>query len=167
MPFLTSANYTYDAYSRMTGLTAKSGTTSVVTTAVTYKNPTSTTTSTQVYKWTTGGKTYTYTYDVRGNITAIADGTYTTSYVYDGLDQLTRENNQAAGKTWVYAYDNGGNILSKTEYAYTTGTLGTALDTITYGYSDSYWKDLLTSYDGQTLTSDNIGNLTNDNSIAK
>ena len=158
----TSANYTYDAYSRMTGLTAKSGTTSVVTTGITYKNPTSTTTSTQVYKWTTGGKTYTYTYDVRGNITAIADGTYTTSYVYDGLDQLTRENNQAAGKTWVYTYDNGGNILSKTEYAYTTGTLGTALDTITYGYSDSYWKDLLTSYDGQTLTSDNIGNLTND-----
>ena len=158
----TSANYTYDTYSRMTGLTAKSGTTSVVTTGITYKNPTSTTTSTQVYKWTTGGKTYTYTYDVRGNITAIADGTYTSTYVYDGLDQLTRENNQAAGKTWVYAYDNGGNILSKTEYAYTTGTLGTALDTITYGYSDSYWKDLLTSYDGQTLTSDNIGNLTND-----
>ena len=26
----------------------------------------------------------------------------TTSYVYDSLDQLTRENNQAAGKTWVY-----------------------------------------------------------------
>ena len=66
-----------------------------------------------------------------------------------------------------YTYDNGGNILSKTEYAYTTGTLGTALDTITYGYSDSYWKDLLTSYDGQTLTSDNIGNLTNDGSVAK
>ena len=157
----TSANYTYDAYSRMTGLTAKSGTTSVVTTGITYKSPTSTTTSTQVYKWTTGGKTYTYTYDVRGNITAIADGTYTTTYVYDGLDQLTRENNQAAGKTWVYNYDNGGNILSKTEYDYTTGTLGAALDTITYGY-DITWKDLLTSYDGQTLTSDNIGNLTND-----
>ena len=58
----------------MTGLTAKSGTTSVVTTGITYKNPTSTTTSTQVYKWTMGGKTYTYTYDVRGNITAIPDG---------------------------------------------------------------------------------------------
>ena len=61
----------------------------------------------------------------------------------------------------MHAYDNGGNILSKTEYAYTTGTLGAALDTITYGY-DITWKDLLTSYDGQTLTSDNIGNLTND-----
>lgn len=66
----------------------------------------------------------------------------------------------------LYTYDNGGNILSKTEYAYTTGTLGAALDTITYGY-DTTWKDLLTSNDGQTLTSDTIGNLTNDNSIAK
>ena len=111
---------------------------------------------------TTGGKSATYTYDARGNITAISDGTNTTSYVYDSLDQLTRENNQAAGKTWVYTYDNGGNILSKSEYAYTTGTLGAALDTISYGYGDSSWKDLLTSYDGQLLTSDEIGNLAND-----
>ena len=35
-------------------------------------------------------------------------------------------------------------------------------DTISYGYGDSAWKDLLTSYDGQTLTTDAIGNLTND-----
>ena len=37
-------------------------------------------------------------------------------------------------------------------------------DTISYGYGDSAWKDLLTSYDGQTLTTDAIGNLTNDGS---
>ena len=159
-----SANYTYDAYSRMTGITDKNGSSTVVSTSITYKNPSTTTTSTQVNKWTTGGKTYTYTYDSRGNITAISDGSNTTTYVYDSLDQLTRENNQAAGKTWVYTYDNGGNILSKKEYAYTTGALGTVQDTISYGYGDSAWKDLLTSYDGQTLTADAIGNLTNDGS---
>ena len=157
-----SANYTYDVYSRMTGITAKSGSSTVVSTGITYKDPSSTATSTQVYKWAVGGTTYTYTYDARGNITAISDGTNTTSYIYDSLDQLTRENNQAAGKTWVYTYDHGGNILSKSEYAYTTGALGTALDTISYGYGDSTWKDLLTSYDGQALTTDAIGNLTND-----
>mgnify|MGYP000363325740 FL=1 len=157
-----SANYTYDVYSRMTGIMAKSGTKSVVTTGITYKDPGTTTTSSQVYKWTVGGTTYTYTYDTRGNITAISDGSKTTTYVYDSFDQLTRENNQAAGKTWVYTYDNGGNILTKKEYAYTTGTLGTALDTISYGYGDSTWKDLLTSYDGQALTTDAIGNLTSD-----
>ena len=157
-----SANYTYDVYSRMTGITAKSGTKSVVTTGITYTDPSTTTTSSQVYKWTVGGTTYTYTYDTRGNITAISDGSKTTTYVYDSLDQLIRENNQAAGKTWVYTYDNGGNILTKKEYSYTTGTLGTVLDTITYSYGDSTWKDLLTSYDGQALTTDAIGNLTDD-----
>ena len=70
---------------------------------------------------TTGGKSATYTYDARGNITAISDGTNTTSYVYDSLDQLTRENNQAAGKTWVYTYNAWGNPLT------TTGTMADIL----------------------------------------
>ena len=157
-----SANYTYDVYSRMTGITTKSGSSTVVNTGITYKDPSSTATSAQVYKWAVGGTTYTYTYDARGNITAISDGISTTSYVYDSHDQLTRENNQAAGKTWVYTYDNGGNIRRKSEYAYTTGTLGAALDTISYGYGDSEWHDLLTSYDGKQLSSDAIGNLSGD-----
>lgn len=53
-------------------------------------------------------------------------------------------------------------VLAKKEYTYTTGTLGAALDTISYGYGDSSWKNLLTSYDGQLLASDEIGNLAND-----
>lgn len=157
-----SANYTYDNYSRLTGVVIKSGTKSVVATGITYKDPSTTTTGSQIYKWTVGSTTYTYTYDTRGNMTAISDGSKTTTYVYDSFDQLIRENNQAAGKTWVYTYDDGGNILTKKEYSYTTGTLGTVLDTITYGYGDSTWKDLLTSYDGQALTTDAIGNLIND-----
>ena len=40
--------------------------------------------------------------------------------------------------------------------------MGAALDTISYGYGDSSWKDLLTSYDGKRLTADEIGNLRND-----
>ena len=157
-----STSYTYDAYSRMTKIKTSKGANSVVTTEITYRDPSTSTTSSQIYKWTVGGKTYTYTYDARGNITAVSDGSKATTYLYDSLDQLIRENNQMAGKTWVYTYDNGGNILTKKEYAYTTGTPGTALDTVTYGYGDSSWKDLLTSYDGQTLTTDAIGNLTND-----
>ena len=83
-------------------------------------------------------------------------------YQYNGLQQLTREDNQAAGKTWVYTYDAGGNILTKTEYAYTTGTPETAQKTITYKYGDSQWRDLLTEYNGKTVTSDAIGNIKND-----
>ena len=40
--------------------------------------------------------------------------------------------------------------------------MGAALDTIAYGYGDSSWKDLLTSYDGKQLSSDEIGNLSGD-----
>lgn len=157
-----SVAYSYDGYSRMTNITVKSEMGTAVVSDITYADSSSNATSAQVKTWKTGGKTYTYAYDSRGNITAISDGNKTTTYVYDSLDQLTRENNQAAGRTWVYTYDNGGNILTKKEYAYTTGTLGTALDTISYGYGDSTWKDLLTSYDGQALTTDAIGNLTSD-----
>ncbi|MDD6263308.1 MAG: hypothetical protein PUA83_09545, partial [Clostridiales bacterium] len=123
-------------------------------------------TSTQISGWkpVTAGKTWnlTYTYDAKGNILSVSDGTNTTSYEYDIYDQLTRENNQGAGKTWVYAYDFGGNILSKTEYAYTTGAPGAALNTVVYGYADASWPDLLTSRGGKTVTSDAIGNMLTD-----
>ena len=56
-------------------------------------------------------------------------------------------------------YDKGGNISSKKAYAYTTGIISTdPVDTITYKYSESNWKDLLTSYNGQTITYDEVGN---------
>ncbi|MEI3103087.1 MAG: hypothetical protein V8S97_02495 [Oscillospiraceae bacterium] len=45
----------------MTGLTAKNGSTSV-----TYVDPSSTATSTQVKTWNNGKATYTYTYDGQG-----------------------------------------------------------------------------------------------------
>jgi len=161
-----SSSYTYDTLSRMTEIINKSGNTSVVTTSINYLNPTTTTTSALISSWTnhyaSTNIAYTYVYDNRGNITSTSDGTYTTTYVYDQYDQLTRENNQKAGKTWTYTYDTAGNILSKKEYAYTTGTLGTPVDTISYGYTDATWKELLTSYDGKTISYDGIGNMTSD-----
>ncbi|MDD4292019.1 MAG: RHS repeat-associated core domain-containing protein [Clostridia bacterium] len=109
-----------------------------------------------------------YSYDTKGNITQIVNKTgntvnNTVSYVYDGLNRLSRENNSALNKTWTYAYDVGGNITVKTEYAYTTGTLGTPTNTISYGY-DTTWKDKLTSWNGLSGTAnfnyDNVGNPT-------
>ncbi len=74
--------------------------------------------------------------------------------------QLIRENNSATGKTYVYEYDKAGNITKKTVYSYTTGSHSslTPLDTAIYGYTDESWGDLLTSYDGQSITYDGIGN---------
>lgn len=85
-----------------------------------------------------------------------------TTYAYNALGQLIRVNDPHEIATWIYNYDRGGNITSKVKYAYTTGTLGTAAETTPYVYADSNWKDKLTSYNGQTITYDAIGNPLND-----
>ena len=103
---------------------------------------------------------YRYTYDTVGNITSVAFGTkYTNTYEYDSLNQLVRENSQQIGKTYTYAYVNG-NITERKEYAYTTGELGEVLGTRTWSYTDSAWSDLLTEFNGKTISYDEIGNPT-------
>ena len=100
-----------------------------------------------------------YTYDTKGNILSVSDGTHTITYEYDALNELTWEKNGVEGKAWKYSYDLGGNILSKTEYSYQNGTVGsTPLSTVTYTYGDANWPDLLTSYNGSSITYDAIGN---------
>ena len=100
---------------------------------------------------------YTYTYDNNGNVTAISQGAKSAAYTYDALNQLTRVNDGFTNKTTTYTYDNAGNILERKEYAYTTGTLGTPTATFAYEY-DSEWKDKLVSYNGETISYDEIGN---------
>ena len=153
---------TYDGYGRVSYQQTLNNSTVMKNEWFFFTAPNAASTSGQVsqHKIDTAGfdKTYTYTYDNNGNITSVSDGTYTTSYVYDSANQLTRENNQEAGKTTTWTYDNAGNIKTRKEYAYTTGTVGTATDTVNYTYGESSWKDLLTAYDGNTITYDTIGN---------
>lgn len=106
------------------------------------------------------GTTYGYTYDSNGNILTISkNGALAESYVYDGLNQLVRENSVTQNKTVVYEYDNRGNITSKKTYAYTAGEItGTPTDEVVYSYNNSQWKDMLTAYDGENITYDGIGN---------
>lgn len=105
-----------------------------------------------------------YGYDSAGNIISVtyANGSnqaVNNTYVYDELNQLIRENNSDLNQTITYSYDGGGNILTKTIYPYTTGSLdGLSGAPINYAYTDSEWKDLLTSYNGNTITYDSIGN---------
>lgn len=111
---------------------------------------------------------YGYTYDANGNITEIsrrhktAETAYTKQqqFAYDELNQLVRADDLVKNCTEVYTYDNGGNILSVTTYPLTWGSLDgvTATKTVNYGYGDTNWKDKLTSYDGQAITYDEIGN---------
>ncbi|MBQ7601755.1 MAG: RHS repeat-associated core domain-containing protein, partial [Lachnospiraceae bacterium] len=105
--------------------------------------------------------TLSYTYDSLGNIETISEGgIQRQKYYYDDLNQLVREDNLDLNKTIVYSYDLGGNIISTTEYAYQTGSTisGTPTITNTYSYTDSNWKDKLTSYNGNSISYDAIGN---------
>ena len=87
----------YDGFGRMSKLTVKRYDLPMVTTTIGYEGSGSTT-SGQVSSWRnvvtdattgpnsgkkTGDTTYSYTYDQRGNITKITDGTYATTYKYD------------------------------------------------------------------------------------
>lgn len=78
--------------------------------------------------------------------------------MYDAANQLTAEYNEAGEYAHFWTYDNAGNIQSRTEYAYVDGVLGEVTDTINYAYNDATWGDLLTSYDGQEIEYDGIGN---------
>lgn len=105
------------------------------------------------------GKTIQYNYDSKGKISTIVENdTEKASYEYDGLGQLIRENSVYANKTVMYTYDNAGNILKSDEYAYTNGELGEVILTKNYSYEDAEWRDLLTSFNGQNITYDEIGN---------
>ena len=150
--------YSYDGFGRITDKTVMPSLSKTLHNRYTYYNRESgNRTSTTVKSLETANGTYTYTYDAVGNILSINDGTYTVSYVYDGLNQLVRENDQRADTTTVYTYTNG-NITGKKVYKYTLGDVGEEIKSTSYGYSNSEWRDLLTSFNGQAVTYDEIGN---------
>ena len=139
--------YDWDDLTRMTSRTLKL--TAPFTTQYTYlKGSNAGGETTLVAEIKNGGETLSYTYDQFGNITSVSkNGAVVESYEYDGLNQLTKVTNGA--NVTEYAYDAGGNLT-------TVKLNGKVQDT--YGYTDAGWKDLLTSFNGQAITYDEIGN---------
>ena len=139
--------YDWDDLTRMTSQTLKL--TAPFTTQYTYlKGSNAGGETTLVAEIKNGGETLSYTYDQFGNIVSVSqNGTVVESYEYDGLNQLIKVTNGA--NVTEYAYDAGGNLTS-------VKLNGEVQDT--YGYTDAGWKDLLTSFNGQAITYDEIGN---------
>ena len=104
-----------------------------------------------------------YTYDNIGNIKSSKytydDKVYSeVAYVYDDHNRLIAENctNSNVGITPYmssYSFDSFGNI-TETERPNSAGV--TVKNT--YSYENSSWRDLLTAYNGHTITYDKIGN---------
>ena len=115
---------------------------------------------------TVGGQEY-YEYDSVGNITGIYrieenEKIYYNRYYYDEANQIVREDNRLGEFTSTYTYDVGGNIVSRIRYPYTEGDLNglTATESHTYSYDNALWGDVLTSYNGQSVSYDAMGNIT-------
>ena len=90
------------------------------------------------------GLNYDYTYDNLGNIATYKkpDGEQIT-FTYDRQGQLLKA---VGSSTYTYSYDSVGNVLTANGYS--------------YSYSNADWKDLLTAYDGESITYDDSGNPT-------
>ncbi|HAL74157.1 MAG TPA: hypothetical protein DCM45_03570, partial [Clostridiales bacterium] len=162
-----SKNWAYDTLNlnRTASTTIKNGGTTLYTSSVGYVpgNGTNSTLSYRVQSVNNGGEVLTYSYDDRGYITQVyKDASNYSQYRYDGFGQLIRENYKWSGTAYtkLFSYDVGGNIIAKVKYAFVDGdgAVGTALETISYTYTDTAWKDKLTSYNGATITYDEIGN---------
>ena len=156
-------DYAYDSFGRNHQQTIKHGSTTVKTDSFSFRSPSDTATSSQVTGHTIDAagydKAFTYEYDDNGNITVIKENNVEiASYVYDSANQLIRENNRAGNFTRTWNYDNAGNIQSRSQYGYTTGALGEPTETISYTYENEGWGDLLTEYNGNAITYDEIGN---------
>jgi len=101
-----------------------------------------------------------YTYDNVGNILtecrwiSSSSKPAQESYTYDAKNQLVRHDSATLKAIYTYEYDLGGNIKSKTIYNKDSG----ATSTINYIYGNSAWGDELTSYDGEAIEYDEIGN---------
>lgn len=92
-------------------------------------------------------------------------------YEYDNAGEIILDANFDSKKVIKYKYNDGGNLISKTIYQNDDSDTAYQYDensnvftfyddkaeTVSYGY-DKNWTDLLTSYNGNTITYDEYGN---------
>lgn len=107
------------------------------------------------YSGLTSPLSYTYTYDAVGNISSIKQNNQIVArYTYDkNLNYLIKEELPVEGIVYEYTYDTNGNIRNVK-----TTKDGTS-KVISYAYDDtSGWADLMTAYNGKSITYDEIGN---------
>ena len=73
------------------------------------------------------------------------------------MNQLLTATDYKHERKYEYAYDSAGNIQSEKIYDLSVSS-AEPFKTNVYNYGDETWGDLLTSYNGQAITYDEIGN---------
>lgn len=103
-----------------------------------------------------------YSYDLAGNITNISiNKQIKYEYEYDAHGRLITETDYVDSKKYSYDYNTTGNLRAKTQFNLNSegktesGDDGT---TIRYAYGNGEWPDQLTTYNGQSITYDSVGN---------
>lgn len=106
-----------------------------------------------------------YQYDDSNNLIRVKfklsdDEEYATleEYTYDSLGQLTQVDYNDRNERHVFTYGDSGNLSTEKIYDISNASNPVLADTISYTYGDSDWKDLLTAFDGDSITYDAIGN---------
>ena len=132
-------SFEYDALKRLKNIKSKHGSgTDFITQTYTYKDRAG---------QTTDGKQLTTNQIANIAYTGIVNP-------YDKLNQLISEKLPQQNLKYTYTYDTSGNIRT----VETTNTKTNKTTTDAYEYTDSDWKDLLTSYNGTAITYDAVGN---------
>ena len=148
-------SYSYDGLGRLTNKQLFTTSGQTVNNFYTYIDVAGTNkTTTLVQKMDTAAGTYSYTYDVLGNISTVSDGTHTTRYQYDALGQMEYVRDEKADTETYYGYTNG-NITYRSVYSLTSGKL---IEWDNWTYGNDQWKDLLTTYNSKTFRDDENGN---------
>ena len=157
--------YSYDSLSRLSSRTVGN----ILTERQTYlpgSGTCTTTTLPETFYTTAKGSSaklsgFRYAYNEVGNVTQITnlvDGSYQ-KFAYDKLGQMQYVTDYGkdgtAQQRYKYYYDNAGNLTS---WKIQDGTGSITGVEHTYTYGDSNWKDLLTAFDGQSITYDGSGN---------
>lgn len=108
-----------------------------------------------------GTRTFSYTYDLAGNITQVKEGTVVkSSYTYDGHGRLLTETDFTENVQHKYVYNSTGNIKAHWTYSLDENgnTVESGADVKYFTHTNADWPDQVTTYDGQSLTYDSSGN---------
>ena len=144
-------NYTYDKLGRL----INSNINDVVVANYEYQTQ-GNRTSTLINKIILNDNCYYYKFDKLNNMTHVYhNGVLENKYYYNEYNELIKEDNYLINKTFKYGYDCCGNLMYKNEYEINTNNY---IKGNKYRYDNNYWDDQLTSFNGESILYDEIGN---------